>query len=348
METVLLSTGARVPRLIKGGWQLAGGHGTVDPVVAIRDMFVFAENGITTFDCADIYTGVESLIGDFLKEWRLVHPSLAGTIRVHTKCVPDLNRLSTLDAGEIVRIVDRSRRRLGTDILDLVQLHWWDYDIEGCVYAAECLAELRFNGIVRDIGLTNFDVPHLEEIAAAGVPVVTHQVQYSLLDRRPAQGMAVASAESGIHLLAFGALAGGFLSESWLGLAEPREPLENRSLTKYKLIIDEFGGWSLFQRLLAVLHEIARAVDSTIAAVALRWVLDQPQVAAAIVGARNATHLPTTLRSLNIVISNAHGVAIDHLLAESGGPSGDVYELEREKGGRHAAIMRYNLNAADD
>lgn len=348
MDYVRLASGASVPRIIKGGWQLAGGHGAVDRAAAVKHMFRFAEQGVTAFDCADIYTGVEALIGDFLKEWRSVHPSLAGHIRVHTKCVPDLDRLATLDAVEIERIVDRSRRRLGLDALDLVQLHWWDYDIPGAVFAAECLAALRVRGVVRDIGLTNFNVPQLHEILAAGVPVVSHQLQYSLLDRRPSAAMSAACAASGIQLLAYGTVAGGFLSEPWLDRPEPSDPLENRSLTKYKLIIDEFGGWSAYQRLLRELQGVAQSHGTTIGTVALRWVLDQPQVASTIVGARSDAHLNQTLQSLQVSLTDADRALIDEALALATGPSGDVYDLERIKGGRHAAIMRYNLNASED
>ena len=65
-----LAPGYRISRLIKGGWQLAGGHGPVAHAHALADMAAFVEAGITTFDCADIYTGVESLIGRF----RAAHP----------------------------------------------------------------------------------------------------------------------------------------------------------------------------------------------------------------------------------------------------------------------------------
>nr|MBP9105957.1 aldo/keto reductase [Gemmatimonadaceae bacterium] len=68
-----LAPSYRISRLIKGGWQLAGGHGTIDRAQAIADMQAFAEAGITTFDCADIYTGVEELIGEFLRQWRPGH-----------------------------------------------------------------------------------------------------------------------------------------------------------------------------------------------------------------------------------------------------------------------------------
>jgi aryl-alcohol dehydrogenase-like predicted oxidoreductase len=81
----VLADGVAIPRLIKGGWQLAGGHGTVDPQRAIADMFAFGESGVTAFDCADIYTGVEEMIGQFLRAWRDRHGANAPAIRVHTK-----------------------------------------------------------------------------------------------------------------------------------------------------------------------------------------------------------------------------------------------------------------------
>ena len=122
-----------------------------------------------------------------------------------------------------------------------MQLHWWDYAVPGVLDAISWLGDLRRAGKIRHLGLTNFDTPHVEAIAAAGVPVVSHQVQYSVLDRRAAGDMARACRRHGIGLLAYGALGGGFLSERWLGQAAPREPLENRSLVKYRLIIDECG-----------------------------------------------------------------------------------------------------------
>ncbi|MBV6520074.1 MAG: Aldo-keto reductase YhdN [Gemmatimonadaceae bacterium] len=348
MECERLASGACLPRIVKGGWQLAGGHGPVDRRAAVRDMFAFAEHGITAFDCADIYTGVETLIGAFLREWRYVYPSRADAIRVHTKCVPDLDGLPTLNATEVRRIVDRSRRRLGLDTLHLVQLHWWDYEIPGVVRAAEYLTELRVLGIVQDIGVTNFNAPQLERIVAAGVPVVTHQLQYSLLDRRPAGVMTRLCASAGIRMLAYGSLAGGFLSDTWRLGPEPHDPMENRSLTKYKLILDEFGGWERYQQLLDVMHDVATAHGVTSGAIAIRWVLDRPGVAAAIVGARDTSHLDETLRTLSIALTDNDRALLERVFAMADGPSGDVYDLERLKGGKHAAIMRYNLNAASE
>ncbi|MFO0095559.1 MAG: aldo/keto reductase, partial [Gemmatimonadaceae bacterium] len=270
-----LAPGYEIPRLIKGGWQLAGGHGTIDRAAAIADMVAFAEAGMTAFDCADIYTGVEELIGEFLRTWRDRHGPDAPAIRVHTKCVPDRSALATLTRDDLVALIDRSRRRLGVDTLDLVQFHWWDYDVPGWLDAAQHLGDLQRAGAIRHLGLTNFDTAHVAAMRDAGVPIVSHQVQVSLLDRRALRDMATLCGAHDIGLLAYGALAGGFFHERWLGAPEPQAPLENRSLVKYKLIIDEFGGWARFQQLLATLHDIARTHDRTIGAVAVRAVLDE-------------------------------------------------------------------------
>ena len=340
VERVELAPGYTISRVIKGGWQLAGGHGTVDREQALAGMRQFVAAGITTFDCADIYTGVEALIGEFLRR----HGADLPGVQVHTKYVPDLAALPTLTRQDVTAAIDRSLRRLGVERLDLVQFHWWDYDVPGYVEAARHLDDLRQAGKVRHLGLTNFDLPRLTEIVEAGVRVVAHQVQYSVLDRRPAGAMAAYCRQQGIALLCYGTVAGGFLSDRYRGAAEPQPPLENRSLTKYKLIIDEFGGWPLYQALLATLAGIADKHGASIATVATRYVLQQPGVAAAIVGARHAGHLPDTLRLFAFALDAADQAAVEAVLDRARGPAGGVYALERIKGGPHAAIMKYNLN----
>lgn len=344
LESRTLPNGYTIPRIIKGGWQLAGGHGSIDRARAIADMMAFAEAGITTFDCADIYTGVEAMIGEFLRAWRAAYGEHAPIVRVHTKCVPDRDALATLTRVDVERLIDRSLTRLGVETLELVQLHWWDYDVPGAIDAALHLAALRDAGKIRHIGLTNFDTAHVRAIIDAGVPVTSHQVQCSLLDRRALGGMAALCTEHGIALLTYGALAGGFFHERWLSAPDPAAPLENRSLTKYRLIIEEFGGWSAFQRLLATLAVIARSHKCTIGTIAIRAVLDEAAVSAAIVGARHAGHLAATVQALQITLTDDERSALHAHVHAATGPHGDVYALEREKGGRHASIMKYNLN----
>ena len=337
-----LVPGYTISCLLKGGWQLAVGHGTLDAADALADMDRFVDAGITTFDCADIYSGVEALIGKWLK--RRGAGSNARPVQVHTKYVPDLDRLVTHSRADVIRGIDRSLARLGVDSLDLVQLHWWDYDVPGYVEAAAWLDEMCRAGKVRHIGLTNFDRQRLGEVVAAGIPIVSHQVQYSVLDRRPAEAMAAFCAQHGIGLLCYGALAGGFLSNRYLRRAVPASPLENRSLVKYRLIIDEFGGWEDFQNMLTSLDVVATRHGVGIGAVAIRWVLDQPGVSGVIVGARNVRHLDETISACALALDADDHAEIARAQAASCGPSGEVYGLERVKGGLHASVMRYTLN----
>ncbi len=339
---VELAPGITVSRLIKGGWHLAGGHGEVDQTRAVRDMATFVDAGMTTFDCADIYAGVEALIGRFRREL----PEEASQVRVHTKFVPDLDQLPTIDRGYVERIVDRSLSRLGVKRLDLVQFHWWDFGVQRYVEVALELDRLRRSGKIDRLGVTNFGVPQLRELLDAGVPVFSHQLQYSLLDDRPEHGMVGLCRSRRIALFCYGTVGGGFLSERWLGAPEPG-PLENRSLIKYRLMIDEFGGWSLFQELLRVLDAIARRHACDVATVATRAVLDRPGVSAAIVGATSTAHLPAHLQIGNLTLDARDRAALDAVTGHRKGPRGDVYVLERDREGLHGRIMKYDLNRQD-
>lgn len=345
VERFPLAPGYSISRVIKGNWQLAGGHGPVEREQALEDLRLFVQAGITTLDCADIYTGVEELLGEFLRRHRAaMRDGAFPEVQIHTKCVPDLDTLPALTRRDIEAIIDRSLRRLGVERLDLVQFHWWDYDIPGHVGAALYLKSLQEAGKIRHLAVTNYDVPHLEELLEAGVPIVSNQVQYSVLDRRPERGMVELCQRHGIALLCYGTVAGGFLSERYLGVPEPTPPFENRSLLKYKLIIDEFGGWELFQQLLSMLKAVADKHNASVASVATRYVLQQKGVAAAIVGARHARHLPDTLRIFDIRLDEADLAAIQRITQQAQGPLGDIYSVERIKGGKHAVIMKYNLN----
>jgi aryl-alcohol dehydrogenase-like predicted oxidoreductase len=342
METIELRPGYPVSRLIKGGWQLAGDHGEVEPERAIADMAAFVAAGITTFDCADIYTGVEALIGRFLAHGA----NSAAAVKVHTKLVPDIDALARVDRAYLERVVDRSRARLGVERLDLVQFHWWDYGVPGCCEALGHLAALQRVGKIDRIGTTNFDLEHLRELHATGVDIVSVQSQYSLLDSRPAGAFAGWCRTNRIAILAYGVLAGGFLTDAWLGRPDPGHAFANRSLVKYRLIIDEAGGWDFFQALLAALRRVADRHGVTVANVAVRAMLDTPDVAAVILGARYARHLPQNLQALRLRLDAEDRVRLDAVLAQRRGPSGPVYGLERDRAGRHGRIMKYRLNAA--
>jgi aryl-alcohol dehydrogenase-like predicted oxidoreductase len=345
MEKFRLAPDYEISRIIRGGWQMAAGHSAARSADPIADMIAFADSGVTTFDCADIYTGVEELIGEFRSRYRdLRGEEAAKRIRVHTKFVPDLDILPRIRKSDVERIIDRSLKRLNMQRLDLVQFHWWDYAAPRWLDTAHWLDELRRAGKISLLGGTNFDTQHMLEIIESGVALASMQVQYSLLDRRPAKAMAAAAAKHGVWLLCYGAVAGGFLSDKWLGASAPDGALENRSLVKYRLIIEEFGGWTLFQRLLAVLRRIADRRGVDISTVATAAALERDRVAAVIVGARDQSHLQANLAVSALKLTEEERGDIEAAIAEANDLPGDVYTLERDRTGRHGAIMKYNLN----
>jgi len=338
-EVVTLAPGFVVSRIAKGNWQLAERHGApYAREAAIDDMRRFVEAGITLFDCADHYVGVEQLIGEFRRR----HPDHARRLRVSTKLVPDLASLPRLRRRNVEQIVDTSLARLGQERLDLVQFHWWDYRVPGYAEAMHWLNDLKSAGKVELIGTTNFDTARLSEIVAGGVAVATNQLQYSVLDHRPENGLAAFCAAHGIRLLCYGTLAGGFIGERWLGAPEPHPPFANRSLVKYRLIVDDFGGWRRFQELLSALDAIAKRHRVSVASVAIRYVLDKPGVAIAIVGARTAAHLDDFVQP--VTLDDDDRAAISRIVSKTTGPRGDCYELERLEKGPHSAIMWKNQN----
>jgi aryl-alcohol dehydrogenase-like predicted oxidoreductase len=128
---------------------------------------------------------------------------------------------------EIVRQgVGRSFGRLAVERIDLMQFHWWRYSHPGYIDAMTEIAQIRSEGHFAHIGVTNFDTDHLRLLVKHGIPVVSNQVSFSLLDRRARWRMTEFCRASGVKLLAYGTLAGGFLSDYWVG-----RPSRSRSRT---------------------------------------------------------------------------------------------------------------------
>ena len=345
MPRVKLAPDYEISRVIRGGWQLATGHGQLRGADPVGDMIAFADAGITTFDCADIYTGVEELIGRFRLRYRELRGAAAlGRVKVHTKFVPDLDVLHSITKGYVEGVIDESLRRLNMERLDLVQFHWWDYAAPRWLETAHWLDELRQAGKIHKVSATNFDTDHMLAFVDGGIPLTSMQLQYSLFDTRPVKRFVAAAAERQVALLCYGTVAGGFLGDAWLGRPEPAGALENRSLIKYKLIIDDFGGWALFQALLQTLRAIADKHHVDIATVASAAVLARPGVAAVIVGARTRDHLASNLAVGSLALDADDLGRIGAVLAEARELDGDVYSLERDRTSRHGSIMKYNLH----
>lgn len=350
-----IAPGYDICRIVKGNWQLTPDHlrigslKNVDDIV--EDLKCFVEKGFTTFDVADIYTGAEELIGQFNTRYKndMQNGGLP-SVQIHTKYVPDKDTLATLQFEDTEAIIDRSLKRLNVDRLDLVQFHWWDLGIDRYAEVATYLGKLQEKGKIRHIGVTNFDHEALGKIVNAGVKITSAQVQYSVLDRRPAGEFTDFCKKNDISMLCYGSVAGGFLSDRYLGVPEPTQEaseLQNRSLTKYRLIIEEFGGWDLYQQALTTLKSIGEPNGLSVSETAILYTLSNPGVAGAIVGARNSDHLHSLCNLTEKMQGNIDFTPLDKVFAKSTGLSGKVYHLERYSQD-HKSIMKTKLNQGDE
>jgi aryl-alcohol dehydrogenase-like predicted oxidoreductase/enamine deaminase RidA (YjgF/YER057c/UK114 family) len=323
-----LAPGLEISRIVTGLWQVADMERdgrTLDLDAAADDMLGYHAAGFDSFDMADHYGSAEDIAGRFL-----VRAKTAGGARpaIFTKWCPAPEEMTP----ERVRAgVQRSLDRLGVATIDLLQLHWWNFEHPGYLDAMRELAALRQAGVIAQLGVTNIDTDHLRLLVKHGIPVVSNQVSFSLLDRRAAETMSEFCLAHGIGLLAYGTLAGGLLSERWLGAAEPPAPaIVDWSKMKYKRFVDAIGGWTVLQSILAALSRVAGKHGASIANVATRWVLDQPAVAAIIVGARlgEREHRADNLGTFSVALDDADRATIDAALAATmrlPGDCGDEY-----------------------
>jgi aryl-alcohol dehydrogenase-like predicted oxidoreductase len=275
-------------RIVNGMWQVAGGHGRIDHDLAIEDMLRYHEAGFTSWDLADIYGPAEDFIGQFrrkLLELKGKEEEELNRIQALTKWVP---QPMTITCSIVNESIERSLRRMGVDSLDLLQFHWWDYNNPYYMDALKYLSDIRDKGTIKHIGLTNFDTERMQIMTDSDIQIVSNQVQYSIIDRRPEVKMIPFCIKHNISLLAYGSLCGGLISERYLGReqAPSTAELNTLSLRKYKQMIDAWGGWNLFQELLSTLKRIAQKYNVSIANVATRYILDKSAVAGVIIGAR--------------------------------------------------------------
>jgi aryl-alcohol dehydrogenase-like predicted oxidoreductase/enamine deaminase RidA (YjgF/YER057c/UK114 family) len=312
-ERLDLAPGLSISRVLTGLWQLADMERDgrpFDRARAARAMTAYADAGFTTFDMADHYGAAEEVAGAFRAS--RAHP--AG-VELFTKWVPGPR---VLDREQVRTAVRRSLDRLGVDRLDLLQFHAWSYAHPEWLDCLFWLDELRAEGLIARLGLTNFDAAHLRIVVSSGIPIVSNQVCLSLLDRRATGAMSAYCRESGVKLLVYGTLAGGFLSERWLGRPEPEASrLETWSQMKYFRFIRAAGGWERFQRVLAAADGVARRHEASIANVACRHALDHPAVAGVIIGARlgEREHVDDNLRLGELRLDDRDRSSLDRAIA---------------------------------
>ena len=314
----------RISRVVTGLWQVADMERdgkALDLEGAAQAMRAYVEKGLTTFDMADHYGSAEEITGIFLDRH-----TPGDLVQVATKWVPKPGRVTR----EAVRAaVERSLARLRSETIDLLQFHAWSYADPSYLDCLFWLEELRDEGLVRHLGVTNFDTAHLRMVLSSGIEVVSNQVSFSLLDRRAGGAMADLCAEFDVKLLAYGTLAGGLLTDRFMGLEEPAE-LTTWSEMKYKRFLDVAGSWAPLQELLRTLAGVAEKHGVSIANVASRYVLEQPAVAGVVIGARlgEREHIGDNLRLFAFTLDEDDLKQIDTALgafAPIPGDCGDEY-----------------------
>jgi len=330
---IRLAPDLEISRMVTGLWQIADMERdgpALDPDKAATAMAGYAAAGFDRFDMADHYGSAEIITGRFLDLARRgkVASASGKPPTAFTKWCPEPGPMTPA----IVRAgIERSLTRMGLERIDLLQLHWWMYEHPAYLDAMAELAKLQAEGKIGHLGLTNFNTDHLRVLVKQGFPIATNQVCFSLLDRRAGEEMSEFCLAHGIRLLAYGTLGGGFLSERWVGQPEPPAPdIADWSKMKYRRFIQAIGGWAALQAILSAAHDVAKKHRVSIANVATRWILDQPAVAAVIVGARlgEREHRRDNLRSFAFDFDAEDKALMETALARSTripGDCGDEY-----------------------
>jgi 1-deoxyxylulose-5-phosphate synthase len=306
MDTIRLGTsGLEVSRIVLGcmsyGEPDRGSHAWTLDLDATRPFFRRAvEAGITTFDTANVYSdgSSEEITGRLVKELARRDEVVIAT-KVHGRMGPGTNG-SGLSRGAIMTQIDASLRRLGTDYVDLYQIHRFD----PAVPIAETMAALHDvvkSGKARYIGASSMwtwqfaEMQHTADIEGL-TRFVSMQDQYSLLMREEEREMLPYCLETGVGVLPWSPLARGRLTRDW-------------DATTARSGSDEFGKTLFSQaeeadrRIVDTVARIAAGRGVSRAQVALAWVLAQPGVTAPIVGATKPQHLEDAIAGADLELS---------------------------------------------
>jgi aryl-alcohol dehydrogenase-like predicted oxidoreductase/enamine deaminase RidA (YjgF/YER057c/UK114 family) len=326
-HTFELASGLHISRVLTGLWQVADlerDGKQLDADQAAQSMKEYFDVGLTTFDMADHYGSAEIIAGVFQKKY--AHDKA----QLFTKWVPQPGNVTKLQVREAVQ---KSLSRLQSERIDLMQFHAWNYAHPAWLDCLYYLQDLKEEGLIAHLGLTNFDTAHLLMAVNSGIKIVTNQVCYSLLDQRASHQMTQACLKHNVKLLAFGTVAGGFLTEKWL---DKPEPIINNTLTwsqmKYKRFIDAAGGWKKFQALLQALYEVSKKSNTSMANVASRYMLEQPAVGGVIIGARlgKSEHIQENKQLLSLTLNDESKNILKNALKELNSIPGDCGDEYRK------------------
>ena len=317
--THLGERGTRVSRIAFGNWSAGGDWGSVDWDAAIAAMRAALDLGITLFDTARAYGfgAAEELLGDAL---RPEIESARESIVIATKGgLRNQNGLPARDSSPagLRRDLEASLRSLGTDYVDLYQVHWPD-PTTLVFETAETLDGFVREGKVRYVGVSNYDARQMAKFQQTR-PIDTLQPPYHMFRREIEASILPFAAEHGIGVLVYGPMAHGLLSGR-MNEATTFAPSDWRAGS------DLFQG-EAFKRNLAIvraLEAFARARNVSVAQLAIAWTLANPSVHVAIVGARNPEQLRQTAPAAEVALSADDMKQIDQILRDEvavGGPA---------------------------
>jgi aryl-alcohol dehydrogenase-like predicted oxidoreductase len=279
-----------------GPWQF--GWGPQDDNEAIAAIREALEQGVNWIDTAPIYGcgHSEELVGKALKDSRSVEAETNQKPFIATKCGLLWNdkreKVSCLKSESIREECHASLKRIGVEVIDLYQIHWPEPE-EDIEQAWEEMARLAEEGKVRYIGVSNFNVEQIKRVQKIA-PVASVQPPYNMLHREVEDKLLNYCAENNIGVVAYspmcrGLLTGKFSQERLAGL-----PLDDHRRRKPDFHDPQF---TATLQLVDQLRPIAERNGRTLAQLAISWVLHQPEVTAAIVGARRSEQIKETAKA---------------------------------------------------
>src|SRR5271169_3928063 len=277
------------------GWQFA--WGSQDDNESIAAINRALELGVNWIDTAAVY-GLghsEEVVGRALKEWHGSRPY------VFTKCGL---------RGE----VEDSLRRLSVDVIDLYQIHWPpDPDSPELEEGWSTLADLKREGKVRWIGVSNFNVQQLRR-AQTIAPITSLQPRYSLVHREIEDEILPYCLSEGIGVIVYSPMASGLLTGAMTRERAARLPVDD-----WRRSHPDFTEPNLSHNLALVdrLQEIARRHNRSAGEVAIAWTLHHPAVTGAIVGARNARQAEGVMRAGELRLTDEEATEIETFVAET-------------------------------
>jgi aryl-alcohol dehydrogenase-like predicted oxidoreductase len=306
MRTIELGkSGLTVSRVCFGTWQFGGDWGSIDRDEAIAAVRAALDAGVTFFDTAQAYgfgtseALLAEALGDDIHRDDVIVATKGGLRRVEGGITRDASPEFLRDG------VEQSLRHLGVEAIDLYQVHWPDHETPFEETGA-ALAQLKDEGKIRHVGVSNFSPAEMEELSRT-VEVETDQPPFNLFNRGIEEDVLPWCREQDIGLLVYGPLSHGLLS----GNFDPSKLDDGDWRNGHA----PFAGDALERNLESVerLKEFAGARGCTLPQLAVAWVLAQPGVQVAITGARRPAHVEGIAPAADIELSERELAEIDEL-----------------------------------